>query len=177
MGKTTTISPLRQRMIEDMTARNLGHHAQRSHIPGVATATMTSGSSASNSRAYVRKLSGRPAQRVSTRTLRPAAQPNLSSPLREHGNADPSFCIARGHIHEHADAPRPLRLLRPCTNGHATAPPRSVMNSRRLMHPLRSTPMPEYQIVGAPAVKQFCITTPPLRRGLLRGHLQTSRRP
>jgi hypothetical protein len=32
MGKITTISPLRQRMIEDMTARNLGHHAQRSHI-------------------------------------------------------------------------------------------------------------------------------------------------
>src|SRR6516164_4473005 len=32
MSKTTTISPLRQRMIEDMTARNLGHHSQRSHI-------------------------------------------------------------------------------------------------------------------------------------------------
>jgi hypothetical protein len=32
MSKTTIISPLRQRMIEDMTARNLGHHSQRSHI-------------------------------------------------------------------------------------------------------------------------------------------------
>jgi len=32
MGTTNTISPLRQRMIEDMTARNLGHHSQRSHI-------------------------------------------------------------------------------------------------------------------------------------------------
>ena len=32
MSKTSTISPLRQRMIEDMTARNLGHHSQRSHI-------------------------------------------------------------------------------------------------------------------------------------------------
>src|SRR5947208_11720391 len=29
---TITISPLRQRMIEDMTARKLGAHSQRSHI-------------------------------------------------------------------------------------------------------------------------------------------------
>ena len=27
-----TVTPLRQRMIEDMTARNLGHHSQRSHL-------------------------------------------------------------------------------------------------------------------------------------------------
>ena len=32
MSDTTTISPLRQRMIEDMTARQLGPHSQRSHI-------------------------------------------------------------------------------------------------------------------------------------------------
>jgi integrase/recombinase XerD len=32
MSTANTISPLRQRMIEDMTARNLGHHSQRSHI-------------------------------------------------------------------------------------------------------------------------------------------------
>jgi integrase/recombinase XerD len=32
MGTTNTVSPLRQRMIEDMTARNLGRHSQRSHI-------------------------------------------------------------------------------------------------------------------------------------------------
>ena len=32
MSNTTTISPLRQRMIEDMTARQLGPHSQRSHI-------------------------------------------------------------------------------------------------------------------------------------------------
>ena len=30
MSTTTTISPLRQRMIEDMAARKLGHHTQRS---------------------------------------------------------------------------------------------------------------------------------------------------
>lgn len=32
MGTTNTVSPLRQRMIEDMTARKLGPHSQRSHI-------------------------------------------------------------------------------------------------------------------------------------------------
>jgi len=32
MTTSNRISPLRQRMIEDMTARNLGHHSQRSHI-------------------------------------------------------------------------------------------------------------------------------------------------
>ena len=32
MSTDTTVSPLRQRMIEDMTARNLGRHSQRSHI-------------------------------------------------------------------------------------------------------------------------------------------------
>jgi integrase/recombinase XerD len=32
MTATNTVSPLRQRIIEDMTARNLGHHSQRSHI-------------------------------------------------------------------------------------------------------------------------------------------------
>src|SRR5215831_12138603 len=32
MSTTNTISPLRQRMIEDMRARNLGPHSQRSHI-------------------------------------------------------------------------------------------------------------------------------------------------
>jgi site-specific recombinase XerD len=32
MSTDSTVSPLRQRMIEDMAARKLGHHAQRSHI-------------------------------------------------------------------------------------------------------------------------------------------------
>jgi integrase/recombinase XerD len=32
MTTSNRISPLRQRMIEDMTARNLGHHTQRGHI-------------------------------------------------------------------------------------------------------------------------------------------------
>ena len=30
--KTGPITPLRQQMIEDMTARKLGHHSQRSHL-------------------------------------------------------------------------------------------------------------------------------------------------
>ena len=32
MSKTDTVSPLRQRMIEDMAARTLNPHTQRSHI-------------------------------------------------------------------------------------------------------------------------------------------------
>jgi hypothetical protein len=32
MSTDTTVSPLRQRMIEDMAARKLGPHSQRSHI-------------------------------------------------------------------------------------------------------------------------------------------------
>jgi hypothetical protein len=45
---------------------------------GVVVRTMTSGSSATNSRTYLRKSSRPPAaQRVSNRTLRPVAQPNL----------------------------------------------------------------------------------------------------
>ena len=32
MSKTETVSPLRQRMIEDMAARKLNPHSQRSHI-------------------------------------------------------------------------------------------------------------------------------------------------
>ena len=32
MSETTTVSPLRQRMIEDMAARKLDPHTQRSHI-------------------------------------------------------------------------------------------------------------------------------------------------
>ena len=32
MSTDTTVSPLRQRMIEDMTARKLGPQSQRSHI-------------------------------------------------------------------------------------------------------------------------------------------------
>ena len=32
MSETNTVSPLRQRMIEDMAARKLSPHRQRSHI-------------------------------------------------------------------------------------------------------------------------------------------------
>ena len=32
MSDNTTVSPLRQRMIEDMAARKLNPHTQRSHI-------------------------------------------------------------------------------------------------------------------------------------------------
>ena len=32
MQSKVPITPLRQRMIEDMAARKLGHHSQRSHL-------------------------------------------------------------------------------------------------------------------------------------------------
>ena len=32
MSTVSTVTPLRQRMIEDMAARKLGRHSQRSHI-------------------------------------------------------------------------------------------------------------------------------------------------
>jgi integrase/recombinase XerD len=34
MSETNIVSPLRQRMIEDMTARKLAAHTQRSHLHG-----------------------------------------------------------------------------------------------------------------------------------------------
>ena len=40
MSGTNTISPLRQRMIEDMAARKLDPHTQRSHISSVPTLTL-----------------------------------------------------------------------------------------------------------------------------------------
>jgi hypothetical protein len=36
MNTDTTVSPLRQRMIEDMAARKLGPYSQRSHISSCA---------------------------------------------------------------------------------------------------------------------------------------------
>ena len=42
MSTTDTVSPLRQRMIEDMAARKLNPHTQRSHIQSLATPTWRS---------------------------------------------------------------------------------------------------------------------------------------
>jgi hypothetical protein len=41
MSTNTTVRPLRQSMIKDMTARNLGHHTQRSHIRASPAASGT----------------------------------------------------------------------------------------------------------------------------------------
>ena len=63
MSETNTVSPLRQRMMEDMAARKLDPHTQRSHIysckrfttwlersPDTATATRCASSSCTSSR-------------------------------------------------------------------------------------------------------------------------------
>jgi hypothetical protein len=61
-------------------------------------------------------------------------QPNCCSPLHERNEPRLSFRVVRSRIHEHPDAPHALALLRArAQNGHAAAPPSSVMNSRRLM--------------------------------------------
>src|SRR5262249_46347166 len=56
----------------------------------------------------------------------------LLQPLQECRETRLSLRIARGQIHEYADAPHPLALLcarRERPHGHP--PPKSVMNSRR----------------------------------------------
>jgi len=76
---------------------------------GMPLAKTTSGESATNSAACLRKLSASPPpQRRSIRTLRPTAQP-ASCNRRE---TRLSFRVVRGEIHEHADAAHTLALLR-----------------------------------------------------------------
>ena len=66
--------------------------------------------------------------------------------LYERRFAGLSFRIVRGRVHEHADAPHALSLLRPRRERPCcAAPPRSVMNSRRRI----STPSSGAGIVSA----------------------------
>ncbi len=48
MTETNTVSPLRQRIIEDMAARKLNPHTQRSHISSPHYASRVGGSSLSD---------------------------------------------------------------------------------------------------------------------------------
>src|SRR5262249_10503085 len=70
-------------------------------------ATRTSGASATSSVACLRSSSASVAKRGSMCRLRPSLQP-----LGERREAGASFRIVRAPIHEHADAPHPLALLR-----------------------------------------------------------------
>jgi hypothetical protein len=51
-------------------------------------------------------------------------------------NADRRFRIVGGQIHEHADAPHPLTLLRAHGKRPSPCRPNRVMKSRRLMAPV-----------------------------------------
>ena len=52
------------------------------------------------------------AQRVSIRTLRPIDPAQFLQPLQERRDAGLRFRIVRSRVHQHADAPHPLGLLR-----------------------------------------------------------------
>ena len=98
-------------------------------------ATRTSGASATNSAACLRRSSALVvAQRVSIRTLRSSVQPNCDRPCR---NAAMRACDTGSSA---AEAMRtPMRRIPPgccarAASGHAAAaPPSSVMNSRRFI--------------------------------------------
>ena len=112
-------------------------------------ARMTSGASATNSAAYLRvSTSLPPDQRASIRTLQPSVQPNCCSPCTN---------AARRAWPSASSAPKlmstPMRRIRsgccaPTASGHVAAPPRSVMNSRRLIEHLALSPP---RRVGRPA--------------------------
>ena len=95
---------------------------------------MASGASATNSAASLRFRSGSlVAQRTSIRTLRPTAHPASCKPCRNAARrACPSGSSAARFM------TTPMRRARSgccarAVSGHAAAPPRSVMNARRLM--------------------------------------------
>ena len=77
------------------------------------TARMTSGASATNSAAYLRVRSASPApQRVVDPHVAAVGPAQLLQPLQERRDAGLRFRIVRGAVHEHADAPHALALLR-----------------------------------------------------------------
>ena len=90
---------------------------------------MTSGASAANSAAYLRRLAASPAaQRMSIRTLRPSVQPNCCSPCRN------TALLACASGSSAADVmSTPMRRMRSgccarAASGHAAAaPPSSAM--------------------------------------------------
>ena len=94
---------------------------------------MTSGASARSSSAYLRKRPASPGPAVVDPHVAAVGPAQLLQRLQERRDAGLAFRIVRGHVHEHADAPHALGLLRPRRERpRRRAPPSSVMNSRRL---------------------------------------------
>jgi len=94
-------------------------------------ARMTSGASATNSAVYLRKslsIAG-----ASPAIVDPYVAADLQPASQERRETRLSFRIVCGKVHEHADPPHPLALLRPRRERPCgPAPPSSVMKSRRL---------------------------------------------
>ena len=79
---------------------------------------MTSGASATNSAASRRLRSARPAPAGVDPHVAVVAPAQLLQGLPERRDGGLTFWIVSGPIHEHADAPHALRLLRPRAGGH-----------------------------------------------------------
>ena len=73
---------------------------------------MASGASATSSAAYLRVLLASVPQRVLDARVAAVGPAELLQRLYERGVAGLAFRIVRGRVHEHADAPHPVGLLR-----------------------------------------------------------------
>ena len=76
------------------------------------TARMTSGASATNSAAFLRKRSVAASPAVIHPHVAADAPAQFLKALLERGDAGLSFLIVRGEVHLNPDAPRALALLR-----------------------------------------------------------------
>src|SRR5262249_39314771 len=115
----------------------------------LVSARMTSGASATNSAAYLRRRSGSaPLQRTSIRTLWPVLQPPSCRPC----SAAVRRACSSGSSALRVMSTPPRRIRSRCcaraASGHAiAAPPNNVMNSRRLA---RNSIRKRFGINGAP---------------------------
>ena len=109
-----------------------GATAPRLWLP---VARMTSGASATNSAACLRRRSVSPADPATVDLHVAAVDPaQLRNSCRNAAMRACASGSSAGEVPEHADPPHPLALLRARRSGHAAAaPPSSVMNSRRFM--------------------------------------------
>ena len=144
---------------------------------GAAMARMTSGASATNSAAYLANalVHRPPPSGCRSRTLRPSVQPNCCSPCRNAAMRACALRIVRGRVHEHADAPHPLALLRArrqrprrraAEQRDELAPPHGLPSGRGL-HPTTSKEMPvvhHSKFGGLRHVRCWVTRTKPLAR-------------
>src|SRR5262245_54377936 len=83
--------------------------------------------------AHVAQHTSVPSPAILDREVASLDPSQLPQAVFERGHARLCLRVAGDKTHQHADAPHPLALLPRATSGNATAPPRRVRNSRRLM--------------------------------------------